>query len=102
VVTAGSEPQVHLGPRAPVQELLIVDDSTVRTRVRAEIGRGKDQCKIRDLLADVCCSETTLQFLSAADVERPVPGARQGRCPQFFFWFIHYSRATYLDHGEDM
>jgi len=41
--------------------------------VREESGRGKSRFKIRDLLADVRCSQAVLDFLSTTDVERLVP-----------------------------
>jgi hypothetical protein len=40
--------------------------------VRKESGRGKDQFKIRDLLADARCSQSVLDFLSTTDVGRRV------------------------------
>jgi len=40
--------------------------------VREGSGRGKSQCKIRDLLADGRCSQAVLDFLSTTDVGRLV------------------------------
>ena len=41
--------------------------------VRKESGKGKDQWKIRDLLADERCGQVVLDFLSTMDVGRRVP-----------------------------
>jgi len=38
-----------------------------------ESGRGKSRFTVRDLLADVRCSQAVLGFLSTTDVERLVP-----------------------------
>ena len=38
-----------------------------------ETGRGKYRFEIRDLVADVRCSQAVLDFLSAADVGRRIP-----------------------------
>jgi hypothetical protein len=45
--------------------------------VKKETGRWKDRWKVRDLLADGRCSRAVLDFLSATDVGRRVPGVEE-------------------------
>jgi hypothetical protein len=41
--------------------------------VRKKTGKGKNRCKVRDLLADERCSRAELDFLATTDVGRRVP-----------------------------
>jgi len=45
--------------------------------VKKETGRWSDRWKVRDLLADGRCSRAVLDFLSATDVGRRVPGVEE-------------------------
>jgi len=46
--------------------------------VKKETGKGKDRCKVRDLLADGRCSQAVLDFLLTTDVGRRVAGGGGG------------------------
>jgi len=94
---APSQTREHLFKGCPKRKR---EQKILWAEVRKETGRGKSQCRIRDLFADERCSRAVLDFLTSTDVGKIVPAVEEDAGSEASEWELRERRSRSRKGGR--